>query len=467
MATRLNLKSTQQLTINPVIHTFIGYLPLNRVEFMDKIRNEVESNPMLEIEMPSSNVESHKNDEPPSDIERRLERADDSFLNTYQEEGFLKSNDDRLDKNRAIELFTASNVSLADHLMEQAMPQFDDNEIEIAKQIIYNLNEDGYLDVEIESIASSLGTTPGEIDRLRNIIKSFDPQGVASRNLQECLLAQIPDEPRYANLRLLISEHMDELSRLKYNDIMKSLGIDKDELNTILSHLKRLDPRPGSNFDKDEIDYAEVDLMLIKEDNEYKVKYIEDGMPRMVLSSYYEQMMGKSGDKKTRSFLRDKHRSAQLLIEGVNLRKTMIVKIAEVLVKKQRDFLEFGEKWKKPLTMKEVAQELNYNESTISRAVNNKYIASDKGLISLKSFFSYGLTGEFGFKHSVETIRDKVKKIIDEEPKDKPLSDQVIVQKLKDLGIKISRRTVRNYRDEMNIPNSSKRREVYRLEDKR
>jgi RNA polymerase sigma-54 factor len=141
----------------------------------------------------------------------------------------------------------------------------------------------------------------------------------------------------------------------------------------------------------------------------------------------------------------------------------MIVKIAEILVKKQKDFLDFGDKWKKPLTMKEIAQELGYNESTISRAVSSKFIATENGLISLKQFFSYGIKGEFGFMHSVETIKDKIKKIIEEEPKKRPLSDQQIAEKLAALGIKISRRTIRNYRDEMNMPSSSKRKEQYKL----
>jgi RNA polymerase sigma-54 factor len=174
-------------------------------------------------------------------------------------------------------------------------------------------------------------------------------------------------------------------------------------------------------------------------------------------------MLGKTPDKKTKAFLKEKYRNAQLFIEGMDLRKTMIVKIAEILVKIQKDYLDFGTKWKKPLTMKDIARELNYNESTISRAVNSKFIASEKGLISLKSFFSYGIKGEFGFKHSVETIRDKIKKIIEEEPKNSPLSDQHIAAKLSSLGIKISRRTIRNYRDEMNIANSSKRKEEYKL----
>ncbi|HLP46230.1 MAG TPA: RNA polymerase factor sigma-54, partial [Candidatus Kapabacteria bacterium] len=189
--------------------------------------------------------------------------------------------------------------------------------------------------------------------------------------------------------------------------------------------------------------------------------------PRMLLSSYYEQMLDKSPDKKTRSYLKERFRNAQLFIEGMDLRKSMIVKISEILVKKQKDFLDFGEKWKKPLTMKEIAQELGYNESTISRAVSNKFIATEHGLISMKKFFSYGIKGDFGFTHSVETIKDKLKKLVDEEPKTQPLSDQQLAAKLATLGIRISRRTIRNYRDEMNISSSSKRKEQYKLNEKK
>ena len=464
MATKLHLKSSTQITINPVIHSFIGFLPLSRLEFIDKIQNEVESNPMLDIEMPG--VSSTRDDADMGEIEKRLERADDSFLSPYQDQGFLNRNDDRIDKNRAIELFTASAVTLTDHLMEQAMSQFNERELDIAAHIIYNLNSDGYLDIEIESIASSIGTVPAEIERIRKVITGFDPPGTAARSLQECLMAQVADTPKNEKLKLLIVNHLEDLSKSKYEDIIKKLNITRDEFTLMMSMLKRLDPKPGANFEEQEVDYADVDLMLIKEGNEYKIKYIEEGIPRMLLSSYYEQMLYKSPDKKTRAYLKERYRNAQLFIEGMDLRKSMIVKIAEILVKKQKDFLDFGEKWKKPLTMKEVAQELGYNESTISRAVNNKFIATEHGLISLKQFFSYGIKGEFGFMHSVETIKDKIKKIIEEEPEKRPLSDQQIAEKLAALGIKISRRTIRNYRDEMNIPSSSKRKEQYKLNGK-
>ncbi|HLP58726.1 MAG TPA: RNA polymerase factor sigma-54 [Candidatus Deferrimicrobium sp.] len=465
MATKLQLKNTHQITINPVIHSFIGFLPLSRLEFIDKIKNEVEANPMLDIENPGIAPTREPEDE--NDIGKRLERADDSFLTSYRDEGFLNRNDDRIDKNKAIELFTASTVTLTDHLMEQAMSQFDEKELDIAAHIIYNLNDDGYLDIEIESIASSIGTTPAEIERIREIIKSFDPPGIASRNLQECLLSQVENTPENEKLKLLITHYLEDLSRAKYDEIIKKLAVTREELNRLIVMLKRLDPRPGTNFEVHEIDYAEIDLMLFKEDDEYKIKYIEEGIPRMLLSSYYEQMLDKSPDKKTRSYLKERFRNAQLFIEGMDLRKSMIVKISEILVKKQKDFLDFGEKWKKPLTMKEIAQELGYNESTISRAVSNKFIATEHGLISMKKFFSYGIKGDFGFTHSVETIKDKLKKLVDEEPKTQPLSDQQLAAKLAALGIRISRRTIRNYRDEMNISSSSKRKEQYKLNEKK
>ena len=460
--TKLSLKTSYQLTINPVLHTFIGFLPLNRVEFINKIRSEVEANPMLELDAPPPS--KSQPDQEVNVLAKRLERADSSFLNTYEERTFFKRSDDYIDKNRAIELFTAYDKTMADHLVEQAMSQFNDEELEVAKHIIYNLNREGYLDVEIESVASSINTTPEEIERIRLIILSFDPPGIAAKSLEECLLAQIKPSQENQKLQELIKHHLDELSRSKYTEIIKQLNISKEDLSALIQDLRRLNPKPGTLFDSEDVEYAEVDLMLIKEDNEYQVKFIDDGIPRLTLSRFYEQMLDRTPDKKTKTYLKQKNRNAQLFIEGIELRKSIIVKIADFLVKKQKDYLEYGEKWKKPLTMKEVAKELNYNESTISRAVNNKFIATPRGILSIKSFFSYGLKGDFGFKHSVHLVKDKIKQIIDEEPKNKPLSDQDISSQLSKLGIKISRRTIRNYREEMNIPNSSKRKEARQLD---
>lgn len=460
--TKLSLKANYQLTINPVLHTFIGFLPLNRIEFINKIKSEVESNPMLELETPSQSKSG--GDQDVNVLERRLERADDSFLNTYEERGFFRRSDDYIDKNRAIELFTAYDKTMSDHLIEQAMSQFNEQELEVAKHIIYNLNREGYLDVEIESIASSIHSTPEEIERIRKLILTFDPPGIAAKTLEECLLAQIKTLPEVKKLEELIQNHLEDLSKSKYSDIIKQLDITKEEFSILLQHLKRLNPKPGALFDSEEVEYAEVDLMLIKENDDYKVKFIDDGIPQLLLSSYYEQMLDRTPDRKTKTYLKQKYRNAQLFIEGIELRKSIIVKIADFLIKKQKDYLEYGEKWKKPLTMKEVAKELNYNESTISRAVNNKFMATPRGILSIKSFFSYGLKGDFGFKHSVHLVKDKIKQIIDEEPKNKPFSDQDISAQLSKLGIKISRRTIRNYREEMNIPNSSKRKETRQLE---
>ncbi len=461
MATKLVLKPQQKLLMNPVIHTFIGFLPLSRIEFVDKIRNEIDSNPMLELE---GQDPEKQEPEATNVMEKKIERADQSLFNSYIEDGFLR-NKDKLDKNKVIELFGSSKITLSEHLIQQAKVQFTEKELELAKYIIYNLKDDGYLDFEVESVASSLNSTPEEMENIRNIIRTFDPRGVASKSLSECLLSQIEDEDENRKLIDLIKFHLGDLSKSKFSDILSQLKIDRDELNHLIKRLRRLQPKPGQDFSTKEVDYAEVDLILIKdhEKNEYQVRYVNEGIPNIILSEYYNNMTGKAKDKDTEHYLKDKLKSASLFIEGTALRKSMIEKIADYLVKAQSDFLEYGEKWKKPLTMKKVADDLGFNESTISRTVNNKFIATENGIISLKQFFSHGIKGDFGFIHSVDTVKDKLKRIIEEEPRNKPLSDQILAEKLKELGIKISRRTIRNYRDEMNILNSSERKEEYKL----
>ena len=461
MATRLVLKPQQKLLMNPVIHTFIGFLPLSRIEFLDKIKNEIDSNPMLELDTPPP---EKTEPDAPNIMEKKIERADQSLFNTYIEDGFLR-NRDKLDKNSVIELFGSSRITLADHLIQQAQVQFTKNELELAKYIIYNLKDDGYLDFEVESVASSLNSTPEEMENIRNIIRTFDPRGVASKSLSECLLSQVEEIDENTTLIQLITNHLENLSRSKFSDIISKLKIEKEELNELIRRLKRLNPKPGYEFSQNEVDYADVDLILIKDPKkkEFLVKYVNEGIPNIVLSQYYDNMSGKAIDKDTKNYLKEKLKSASLFIEGTSLRKSMIEKIANYLIKAQKDFLEFGEKWKKPLTMKKVADDLGFNESTISRTVNNKFIATENGIVSLKKFFSHGIKGDFGFIHSVDTVKDKLKKIIEEETKKKPLSDQTLAEKLKELGIKISRRTVRNYRDDMNILNSSERKEEYKL----
>jgi len=433
------------------MHYFIQLLANNRMEFVDSIFNEVDTNPLLELDQPESSTP----DPEVNNMEKRLERADSSYVQQYIDQGFFKKDSDDLDRNKVIESMTPFQETLQDHLLQQAMVSFSsEREMEIARQIIYNLDSGGYLKIEIESISTQLQSDPQEIDRIRETVKTFDPPGCACRTLQECLLAQLDEEKNHGKLRLLIQNHLDDLSRSKYDQIARILATSVDEVLVLLGELRRLNPRPGEKFDQEDIEYAEVDLMLIKEKNEYRIAYIEEGLPRLVLSQYYQEMLGKTTDRKTISYLKERHRDAQFFIDSIELRKNTIVRIAEYLIRAQRDYLDFGDKWKKPLTMKDVAQAVGLNESTISRAVNNKFMATETGLLSLRSFFSYGIKGDFGFMHSVETIKDKICEIIRGEPPEAPFSDDEVAARLENLGIRIARRTVRNYREEMNISSS-------------
>ncbi len=463
MATKLQLRNAPTLTITPVMHHFIQLLTNNRLEFVESLENEVEANPMLELEQPEP-VAPAEAEPPPNEVARRLERADASFLSHYEEQGFFRRSDEGVDKNRAMEALTPSVVTFQDHLMEQARVAFNgDKQLEIARQVIYNLDRHGYLKFEIESIATLLQATPEEIEHVRRTVLQFDPPGCAARSLPECLLAQLDEDRDTPALRRLIAEHLEDLSRSRYDVIARSLGVGVDEVLALAARLRRLNPRPAESFDREEVAYAEVDLMLVKEGGEYKVLYIEEGLPRLALSEYYRQMLEKTRDKQTRSYLKSKYRDAQFFIESVELRKKTIMRIAEFLVRSQKDFLDFGEKWKKPLTMKDVAREVNLNESTVSRAVSNKFMASEKGLLSLKGFFSHGLKGDFGFSHSVPTIKEKLREIVLQEPPGQPYSDDEIARKLAALGIRIARRTVRNYREEMNIASSFIRKKEHQI----
>ncbi len=459
MGTNINLKQKTSVQINPVMHTFLEALPLNRIEFNEKLLNEVDSNPMLEIE--ETSPDNKENDENISQLEKKMRETDDSMLTKYEEAGSFVRSSSKMDKNTAIELFATNENTLEDNLMKQAESEFNAKELELAQNIIYNLNKNGYLDIELESVLTIMETDSNTLENIRKKILTFSPQGCGAKNLEECLLAQIP--PEEVLLRKLIENHLKDLSKNKHYDIMNALQINSEELQVLLNKIRRLNPKPGSVFEKDLTALAEVDLMLIKVNDEYKVKFIDEGLPKLKLSEYYDNMLKKVEDKETAVYLKENHKRATAFVEGIELRKNIIVKIAEYLVKVQKDFLNFGEEWKKPITMKEVAQELSLNESTISRAVNSKFVAYEKGVLSLRSFFSHGIKGEFGINISVETIKNKIKVFIDKEDKAKPLSDEAIAKKFSSLGIKISRRTIRNYRDELKLPSSSQRKQLYKV----
>ncbi|MCK7513176.1 MAG: HPF/RaiA family ribosome-associated protein [Desulfobacterales bacterium] len=248
---------------------------------------------------------------------------------------------------------------------------------------------------------------------MRRLITLFDPPGCASKSLPECLLAQVAEEPAEREAAPADPRPPRGPVALQLRGHRPAPGHrHATRCWTLAARLKRLTPHPAEAFDREEVEYAEVDLMLIKENGEYRVMYLDEGLPRLTLSKYYQEMLEKTGDKKTVSYLKSRYRDAQFFIESIELRKKTILRIAEYLVKAQKDFLDFGEKWKKPLTMKDVAREVNLNESTISRAMSNKFMTSEKGIIPLKVFLSYGLKGDFGFSHAVGTIKDKIRELI-------------------------------------------------------
>ncbi len=453
MKTKIIQRNEQTLAINPTMRYFLQLLAVGKQEFIEALKNEVDSNPMLTF--------SQK--EAKEDFLKKINRLNRSESFSFRDQLFFRR-DPEIDKNRAIENLTRQEISLPEHLLRQAHSTFSlPAELKIAEYIIYNLRPNGYLNFEISTIASSFGSSVEEVERIREIIKNFEPAGCASLTLKECLLAQITESPQKEKLKILISNHLEDIAHLEYQKITNSLQISLEELEELIKKIKKLNPLPGLNYYSEPVEYADIDFIAIADKNgNYKVIYLDDDIPTPLLSSYYDQMLNQQGiDDEIKKFLNSSLKNAQFFLDSIQMRKRVLIDIVEKLVKIQKDFLNFGEKWKKPLTMKELARELNINESTVSRAIANKFIAYEKGILSLKTFFTHGIKGTQGFSHSVEIVKQKIKDIIAAETPDNILSDQDIVQKLKELGIQIARRTVRNYREQLKIPALQVRKKKY------
>jgi len=455
MKTKITQRNEQTLAINPTMHYFLQLLGAGKQEFIEALKNEVDSNPMLTFN-PNEAKEEFLN---------KIRKLSQSENYSFQDHPFFRR-DPGIDKSRALENISQQEISLQEHLLQQARSTFtSENELRIAEYIIYNLMPDGYLNFEITAIASSLSSSVEEIEKIRETIKTFDPVGCASLSLKECLLSQIGDLPQSEKLARLIATHLENIANLEYDLICNDLQISRDELLKLIEKIKKLNPTPGAAFSTENVQYADVDFIAIKQSNgSYRVVFVEENIPTPLLSAYYDQMLEqnhKSLDEGLKKFLNNSLKNAQFFIDSLQMRKKVLLDIVDKLVKIQRDYLEFGEKWKKPLTMKDLARELNINESTVSRAVANKFLAYEKGIISLKSFFTHGVKGTHGFSHSVEIVKQKIKDIIDAETPKNVLSDQEIVDKLTEFGIKIARRTVRNYREQLKIPSFLIRKKRY------
>jgi RNA polymerase sigma-54 factor len=373
------------------------------------------------------------------------------------EERSLVAQEDR--EELPFENIVRSVSSLTDYLDEQMRFTFQDPlMLRIGNQIIGNLDEDGYLRAELSEIAERCQTTVDQVEKVLALIQAFDPPGVAARSIQECLLLQLRTDPNPDPVSVeIVEEHFDELSRRRYPDIARALKLPLDRVMESVEEIMRLEPKPGRRFGGTDSRYIVPDVVVHKMGGEYVVVLNEEGIPRLRVNSLYRSLLRSSGDD-ARAYVEQKLRSAVWLIKSVDQRQRTLRKVTQSIVKFQRDFLDKGLPCLRPLSLRDVGEDIGMHESTISRVTTNKYVETPQGLFELKFFFHSGIASGDGEMVSSVSVKKMIQDLLANEDSSKPLSDQEVAQILKGRALTIARRTVAKYREELGILPSHQRR---------
>jgi len=460
-----NLKQIQQLVMTPQLQQAIKLLQLNRIELVDLVSTELQENPVLdeapefEEEPPRKEGASPEPEAPEPPRSRTPDIDWESYLDTYSNIGYKPSDYD--DERPSLESTLVKKTTLADHLMWQlTLSNLPKEDREIAALIIGNLNDDGYLDETLEHIAEIAETGVRRVENVLRHVQELDPMGVAARDLSECLLLQLgPLNLGGSVVEEIVKHHLHRLERRDHRGIARLLGITVEKVVEAARVIADLEPKPGRPFSQDEAFYITPDIYVHKVGEDYVIILNEDGMPKLRISSFYRDVLhgGAGSSKVTREYIQEKLRSAVWLIKSIHQRQRTIYKVMNSIVKFQRDFFDKGINHLKPLNLRDVAEDIGMHESTISRVTTNKYVHTPQGIYELKFFFNSGISLVGGEHVASEAVKDKIRRVILAENAKRPLSDQKIVEILKQNNIEIARRTVTKYREILGILSSTKR----------
>src|SRR5437667_688978 len=478
---KLHLKLSQKLIMTPSLQQAIKLLQLSKLELQEVLNQELLENPLLEesaeeVKTEEAETTDQKNeaDEEAKKVETKekdkekdsFEEIDyDAYFQDYIEYGYNPRMSEEHEEF-PIENTLTRPPNLTDHLTWQlSMSDSSPRVKEIGAFIIGNIDEDGYLRASVEEIVAAGPYAPEEVDKAIGVIQSLDPIGVGARDLRECLLLQLQfleiDTPL---VEIIIRDHWEMFMQRHFVQLAKVVGIDMKTLEGIVELIKHLDPKPGRKYSNERAIYVEPDVYVQKVGDEYVIVLNEDGMPKLRINGSYRAMlnsMDTKSDGETVNYIKDKNRSAVWLIKSLDQRQRTIHKVAEAIVKHQREFLERGIDYLRPLVLRDVADDIQMHESTVSRVVSNKYMHTPRGLFLMKYFFHSGIDSDTGEDISSLTVKKKIQSFIEAEDPRKPLSDSKIMKILNDEGINIARRTVAKYRDELNIPSSTDRKQIF------
>ncbi|MEJ2492357.1 MAG: RNA polymerase factor sigma-54 [Desulfuromonadales bacterium] len=478
---RQQLKLSQQLVMTPQLQQAIKLLQLSRMELMDVVRTELEENPVLEEGQDTAEEKTQQEeeltaettDEAPAETLQEVAGDGDgmseidwkTYLESYSLGGSTADSYEDDEDRPSYENLLTRKPSLTDHLMWQlGLSPLENQDRLIGAEIIGNIDHDGYLQATLEEIAEQTNSAPDQVAKVLNVVQEFDPPGIASRDLQECLLKQVAQMALADDLvvRILL-DHLGELENRRYQAIARSLQVSLDDVLGAAKFISGLDPRPGSQYDQEDVHYIIPDIFVYKISDEYVVVLNDEGLPNLRINSFYRNALSGSEeiDEKAGEYIQEKLRGALWLIKSIHQRQRTIYRVTKSIVKFQREFFDRGVEHLKPLVLRDVAEDIEMHESTVSRVTTNKYVQTPQGLFELKYFFNSGISTTGGDAVASESVKSRIKEIIGAEDPRKPYSDQKIVDLLRGQGIDIARRTVTKYREMLGVGSSTQRKRLF------
>jgi RNA polymerase sigma-54 factor len=500
LAPRLDLRQSQSLVMTPQLQQAIKLLALSSLEIDAFIAEELERNPLLEMASPEggeaelpeviapASAESLGSDEllTSGDFGNASEALDTDFSNEQYEsdagdrpsegsaDGLMGLNDiatggGEFGDGPDFDAFAAPDISLREHLMSQAGASCSGRQWLLVEQLIEQVEPSGWLGADLMGMAYRLGVPMGEMEEALAILQSFDPTGVGARDLAECIALQAKEADRYDPCMARLIDNLDLVAKGAFDQLKRMCRVDDEDLRDMLVELRGYDPKPGLRFEHDEAAIAVTPDIYVrpqgpKSGGGWAIELNSANLPRLLVNrSYYAEVSGAGCDKAANNWLNEALADANWLIKAMDQRQRTIMKVATELVQQQEGFFREGVSRLKPLTLRQVAEAIDMHESTVSRVTSNKYLHCNRGLFDLKYFFSSGVASADGDGASAEAVKAAIKTLIDAEAADDILSDDTLVDLLKEKGFDIARRTVAKYREAMGIGSSVQRRRAKKM----
>ncbi|ALB48069.1 MULTISPECIES: RNA polymerase factor sigma-54 [Clostridium] len=458
-----NMKMTQEqrLVLTQNMQQSIKLLQMSLHDLREYIDNEYSENPVLEV---NEEISSYDDEQ----INRDVNIEDKYDHKKLVEELYSDNYKDRSETNYSNEEvsplnFIEKKVSLKEYLQEQLIEaDIDQYMLDICNYIVESLDYRGYLEISTGELAEELNIPEEIVNKALDVVQALEPYGIGARNIKECLLIQslklnILDDV----IEKIILNHLENIAENKYETVAKDLNINPREAQRYGDLIKKLEPKPSRGFyTGEEVNYIIPDAEIKNVDGEFFILMNESVLPRLMINKTYRDVLRNNQDSETNTYVKEKINQALFLIKSIEQRKNTLYKVLECVVEKQNDFFKFGRQYIKPLTLKEVAEIINLHESTVSRAIKDKYVLTSYGTVKIKDLFASGLSSNNNEDMATSKIKNEIKKIIEEENKSKPLSDQLISSMLVEKNMNISRRTVAKYREELGIKSSSARKRL-------